>query len=102
METIPFPRFATTLERLDSVRYGPYRDRGRMSLSPGPPCRCHIAKEKKFMSEESLEAWEREYEAWEEKYYDDWLNIGNPWEEDGPCSICRGDQVSLRNRRNAL
>ena len=26
------------------------------------------------MSEESLEAWE-------------------PWEEDGPCSICRGDQV---------
>jgi hypothetical protein len=45
------------------------------------------------MSEESLEAWEREYEAWEEKYYDDWLNIGNPWEEDGPCSICRGDQV---------
>ena len=30
------------------------------------------------MSEESLEAWEREYEAWEEKYYDDWLNIGNP------------------------
>ena len=64
METIPFPRFATTLERLDSVRYGPYRDRGRMSLSPGSRCRGHIAKEKKFMSEESLEAWEWEYEAY--------------------------------------
>ena len=50
------------------------------------------------MSEESLEAWEREYEAWEEKYYDDWLNIGNQWEKDETMFNLPSDRGSLRNR----